>query len=104
MLHINSHQVDSHCWILKVTDGYSIQWNATFNGFHNNLMVVRQGNLDYTPICGEVNLEGSSEAAVLGDAVMLLYNWAQLGPQCNETLNTRWRVLNEHLLHHMSGG
>lgn len=91
MRHINTRQIDDRCWVLEVTDGYTIEWTASFNGFHNNLMVVRQADQRNGRILGEVNLKGSSESEIIGDAIALLYNWAQLSNQCLETLNPRWR-------------
>jgi hypothetical protein len=66
-------------------------------------MVIRYGNKDYGKIMGEVNLHGSSESELIGDAVTLVYNWCQISNQCNEMLNTRWRV-TEHAPHRYQTG
>lgn len=100
MLHINTRQIDSYSWDLQVTDGYHVQWTASFNGFQNNLMVIRFGANDHGKISGEVNLKGSNESELIGDAVALVNNWSQMRNQCNELLNSRWKVLNENLVHH----
>lgn len=90
MIHINTRQIDNHCWKIQVTDGYQTIWNASFGGSQNNLMVIRYGEKDHGEIHGKVDLIGNNESQMIGDAVSLVYNWVQSSNQCTEPLNERW--------------
>jgi len=92
MRHINTRQIDSHLWKFEVTDGYDVQWTAQTCSHDTRRLEIFRGKKDYGKPAAYAMLIGVNESEVLGEAMTLVYNWAQNGPCGVELLDLRWIV------------
>lgn len=97
MRHINTYQIDNHCWVLEVTDGYVTQWTAKLDG--SNLEIF-QGDRRRGRPSGYATLRAPTESGAIGIAMAHVANWAQVSNNSNEPILPSWQVIDEALIHH----
>lgn len=88
MRHINTRQVDNHCWTLEVTDGYNIKLTGKLDGSRLKLYAGESRGRHIA----SATINEKTESGTIGQAMALMFNWDQQGLCANEPMDPRWEV------------